>query len=201
MADVLPIKIPISKDQESKHESGAAPFGKQAGEDEGWYADPRIAHVIMVLTYLTAAPGLGLAIHGATERDVDYYNIGAILAVGVGGLLSFLRHSVFHRSDAIRLGWDTGVRNNFQIEAGIANLAWGLVAILAVACDWGAHVVGSSFLMFGLYLASSSVMLFSQRFEKGASASSRSLGPLVAMASYGAVMMAAGILAMEKFKC
>ena len=48
--------------------------------------------------------------------------------------------------------WDLGVRNNFQIEVGLANLAWGLVAILAVLLDWGLAAEATTFLIFGIYL-------------------------------------------------
>jgi nucleoside 2-deoxyribosyltransferase len=51
--------------------------------------------------------------------------------VGATGLVSLLRHSVFHRSDAVRMGWDHGRRNDVQMEIGFANLAWVLVGIAA----------------------------------------------------------------------
>jgi hypothetical protein len=63
-----------------------------------------------------------------------------------------VRHSVLHRSDAVRLGWDLGARNNFQIEVGIANLCWGLVAGAAVAWSWGAAAQAAITLVFAGYL-------------------------------------------------
>ena len=36
--------------------------------------------------------------------------------------------------------WDPGGRtDNFQIEVGMANLAWGVVAIASVLLDWGTY--------------------------------------------------------------
>jgi hypothetical protein len=48
-------------------------------------------------------------------------------AVGLVGLLAFVRHFVFHESAAKRLGWES-TRPEFQYEVGFANLAFALVA-------------------------------------------------------------------------
>lgn len=87
----------------------------------------------------------------------------ALLSVGVVGILSMIRHSVFHRSDAIRMGWDQGHRNNFQIEVGFANLAIGLPAIIAVALDWDVVVVASFVLAYALYFAQVIALVFLDR--------------------------------------
>ena len=57
------------------------------------------------------------------------------------------------------MGWDLGRRNNFQIEAGIANLAWGVLAILAVALDWGLRTEAASFLVSGFYMLGVAAMI------------------------------------------
>ena len=49
--------------------------------------------------------------------------------VGVVGVLAFLRHVVFHRADAARMGWQTE-RPDWQFEVGFANLAFGLPGLL-----------------------------------------------------------------------
>jgi len=113
------------------------------------------ASVLMVLTY--AAGAVGLFVGFATVGDDDL-TLGCFLAVGVVGVLSFVRHSLFHRADAARMGWDLGRRNNFQIEVGLANLAWGTVAILAAVLGWGLAVESTTFLVIGIYLTAVSVM-------------------------------------------
>ena len=75
----------------------------------------------------------------------------ALYSVGVVGIISMVRHSVFHRSDAIRMGWDHGRRNNFQIEVGFANLAIGLPAIVSVALDLNPVVQAAFVLAYALY--------------------------------------------------
>lgn len=119
-------------------------------------ADPRISRWLMIATYAIA--GSGLAIGFATVyADPPSLTIAALLTVGGGGILSFFRHAVFHRSDAARMGWDYGTTNAFQIETGLANLAWGLVAVLAVLLGWGMAVEAASFLVFGLYMLAAAV--------------------------------------------
>jgi len=188
---ILPTKSYEAEEEEAKHDSSSI-------HDKGWWANPRIAGVLMLFTYLVAGVGLGLSMHGALDHHPHLLSIGCFLAVGISGLLSFIRHSIFHRSDAIRMGWDLGgKRNNFQIEVGVANLAWGLVAILAFVCHWGSHVEAATFLVFGFYLSATTILLTLQRFFEQ-DAPSRPLGPHIAMGSYGAVLVATGIIAMHR---
>ena len=49
--------------------------------------------------------------------------------VGVVGIMAFLRHVVFHREDAARMGWQTD-RPDWQFEVGFANLAFGLTGVV-----------------------------------------------------------------------
>ena len=49
--------------------------------------------------------------------------------VGVVGILAFVRHVIFHREDAARMGWQTD-RPDWQFEVGFANLAFGVPGLL-----------------------------------------------------------------------
>ena len=150
--------------------------------------DPRISKYLMLATYLIG--GLGIAIgYSTVYDDPPSLTLAALLGAGIPGVLSWLRHSVFHRSDAKRMGWDLGVRNGFQIETGVANLAWGVMAILAVAFDWGIVAEGASILVFGLYLAGCSVMVaFSPKGERG-----HRTGAIIGMAAAGIFLANLGI--------
>jgi len=113
---------------------------------------PRPSKILMGLTY--AVGGIGFFIGTFTvQQEPASLSVAALLAVFVTGVLSFLRHAVYNRSDAVNGGWDYGQRNNFQIEVGLANLAWGLFAFLAVIFNWGLIAVSSSFVISGLYFA------------------------------------------------
>lgn len=154
-------------------------------------ADPKPAAVLMALTYI--AGGIGVAIgFGSVSGDDPSLTVAVLLAVGLAGLLSFFRHSVFHRSDAARMGWDFGRRNNFQVEVGIANLAFALLALLAVIMDWGLAAEASAFLVFGFYLGGDAVMLITSPRDDQA----RPWLPVVAMATYAAMLITIGFMGM-----
>lgn len=112
----------------------------------------KAAGFTMALTYAFGALGIGLAFSTAFQPDPDL-RWGCLFAVGVAGILSFVRHSLMHRGDAARMGWDTGATNPFQIEVGLANLAWGVLAVVAVVLSWGLAVYSACFLVFGFYMA------------------------------------------------
>ncbi len=119
-------------------------------------ANPLISQWLMTATYVLAGSGLAIGIY-TVSQDPPSLTIAVLLTVGAGGILSFFRHAVFHRSDAARMGWDYGTTNAFQIETGLANLAWGLAAVLAVVFSWGLVAEGMTFLVFGLYMLGAAV--------------------------------------------
>lgn len=86
--------------------------------------------------------------------------IAAALLVGVVGLLSFLRHSVYYTSDQVRMGWRQD-RPEFQLEVGYANLAIGLWALVAASLDWGL-VCGIMLATYATYLLCALLLHISQ---------------------------------------
>jgi lysylphosphatidylglycerol synthetase-like protein (DUF2156 family) len=130
----------------------ASPAGvhNDSGMTDQHYISPRPSKILMLLTYVIG--GIGYFVGTFTlQQEPASLSIAALLAVTVTGVLSFIRHAIYNRSDAVAGGWDYGQRNNFQIEVGLANLAWGVYALLAVVLDWGLMAVSASFLISGLY--------------------------------------------------
>jgi hypothetical protein len=153
-------------------------------------ADPKSSRLVMISTYLVG--GIGLATgFGTVHQTPAELSLTCLLSVGAVGVLSFVRHSLMHRSDAARMGWDYGVRNNFQIEVGIANLAWGIVAILAVILGWGLAVESALVLTLGIYITSVALM---KAFISGGQ--SRQLGPILGASAFGLALLYLGILGM-----
>ena len=107
----------------------------------------------MFVTYLVGGVGIGIGFHRVGISQEGATRLPLFLAVGVVGLVSFTRHAVFHRADALRMGWAQGTRNNFQIEVGMANLAWGLAAIATMVWDRGIAARAVVCLVFALYMA------------------------------------------------
>ncbi len=112
----------------------------------------------MLATYVVGAVGVGIGFYRIGLGRPDAMRLPLFLAVGLVGIVSFFRHSVFHRADAARMGWDHGERNNFQIQVGVANLAWGLVAIAAAGWDWPAAAQASILLVFALYMFGAAIL-------------------------------------------
>ena len=76
--------------------------------------------------------------------------IAVAVLVGGVGIISFVRHSVYYKSDQARMGWRQD-HPKFQLEVGYANLAFGIWGLVAAAFDW-ILVCGVMFAVYGTYL-------------------------------------------------
>lgn len=150
------------------------------------------ANILMALTYAIAALGIGLAFSALGDPEPDL-GLAALLAVGAGGILSFVRHAVFHRADAQRIGWTSERTNAFQIEVGLANLAWGAFAVLAVLLGWGLAAESAAFLVFGLYMS------FVAVFEvlNAGSENRRPWAQVIPSAAFGLLLLTVGLTGMN----
>jgi hypothetical protein len=156
-------------------------------------SDPRVSGVLMIVTYAAGGVALFLSFWASTPTTAAYWASAG--AVGVVGVLSFVRHSVFHRSDAARMGWDYGRRNDFQIEVGFANLALGVAGILAWALSWGSAAAGAVTIAFGAYLAGAALLHGSELRRSGSG--SGHLVTVVATAAYAVLLLVAGAHALS----
>lgn len=151
---------------------------------------PRPAAILMWSTYVVG--GIGIFFAFATlQQDPPNLSVAALLSVTATGVLSFFRHAVYNRSDAVRGGWDYGTRNNFQIEVGLANLAWGIFALLAVVLDWGLVAVSASFLISGFYFALVTIFVVVTGDLKD-----RRIGPLIGIAAWAVMVLWVGFAGM-----
>ena len=122
-------------------------------------SNPRISKVLLQLSWMVGGIGFWNAFNSIGSGDVDASaQWVSAWAVGGVGLLSFVRHAVFHRSDAVRMGWVYGQRNDFQLEVGFANLAWGVVAIVGLIQGWDAQALGALILLVGIYMLQAAVL-------------------------------------------
>jgi len=79
--------------------------------------------------------------------------------VGVVGVLAFVRHVFFFRSDAERLGWQTA-RPDWVFEVGFANLAFGAMGLVAGLASFGTKVQAVVLLGYALYLFQAAMLHF-----------------------------------------
>lgn len=158
-------------------------------------SNPAASLRLMWATYAVGGFGAFMALYflGAGNTEAAAAWVSAV-AVGGSGLISFVRHSVFHRSDAARMGWDLGRRNEFQIEVGLANLAWGVVGIAAWALSWGIQAEGAVTIVFGLYLLFAAILHLAD-IGKSTDEGGHRYGPLIATFIFAAVLLIPGIAA------
>ena len=147
---------------------------------------PRPSKILMLMTYVIGGIGYFVGIF-TLQQDPPSLSIAALLAVAATGVLSFIRHAIYNRSDAVNGGWDYGQRNNFQIEVGLANLAWGVYAVLAVVFDWGLMAVSASFLISGLYFAFVAIFVIITP-----DARQRKVGPIIGISVWAIMMIVMG---------
>lgn len=144
---------------------------------------PLASRVLMIATYAVGFVGIFFAFM-TPAFEGNNLAISAVLAVGITGILSFVRHAIYNRSDAVNGGWDYGVTNNFQIEVGLANLAWGVFAILAAVLQWGQAALAASFLISGFYFAAVTIFIAVKR-----DFTNRKLGGFIAILAWAVMMV------------
>jgi Ca2+/Na+ antiporter len=87
-----------------------------------------------------------------------------LTCVAFNGIISFISHVIFHKSDAKRLGLESA-NPGFQFEVGFANLAMGLVAAFSIIFHWGVAANIAIILCYALYLLQA-IILHLYRFIK-----------------------------------
>ena len=110
-----------------------------------------MARFISIAGMIAGAVGLFFGFYYLADAPRTSLSIVAVTAVGIVGVLAFVRHVFFHRSDAHRLGWETD-RPDWMFEVGFANLAFGFMGFIAVFADWGTQAQAVVLLGYSLYL-------------------------------------------------
>ncbi|MBU1669956.1 MAG: hypothetical protein KKF41_03535 [Actinobacteria bacterium] len=138
-----------------------------AGEKgESMWKDPSVSNCLMIATYVVGGAGIALGIYGHTSGGgPKALHWSLPLVVGAVGIISCIRHSVFHVSDARRAGVEADPF--FMIELGFAQGAIGLVALLAFFAEWGVAAEVSLMLAFALYLGLAFFIVLYKAIKKG----------------------------------
>jgi hypothetical protein len=85
------------------------------------------------------------------------------IAVGLGGVMAFLGHTLRSDEVARSIGWPTG--SPFQFEVGAANLAFGLLGLLCMKFRdgfWAATIIG-----YGIFLEGAACIHIREIVEAG----------------------------------
>jgi hypothetical protein len=118
------------------------------------------ASLLMGATMAVSMIGIFLGIFFIFISTDLAVRIAAAILVGVVGILSFVRHSVYFASDQVRMGWHQD-HPEFQIEVGYANLAIGIWALIAAVLSW-VLVCGAMLAIYGTYLLCALLLHLSQ---------------------------------------
>jgi hypothetical protein len=110
-----------------------------------------MAGIISIAGMLTGTVGLFFGFFYLSNKPQTSLEIVTFTTVGIVGVLAFIRHVIFHESDAKRLGWETK-RPDWMFEVGFANLAFGFMGFLSVLAAWGMHAQVVVLLGYALYL-------------------------------------------------
>lgn len=118
-----------------------------------------MANIVSILGILVGAFGLFFGFYFLPSAAETAFDIVTITSVGVVGVLAFVRHVIFFRSDAARLGWQTD-RPDWIFEVGFANLAFGVMGLVAgiASCDTKLQAV--VILGYALYLFQAAMLHF-----------------------------------------
>lgn len=90
-----------------------------------------MAAIIGLVSMIIGSIGIFMGFYYLSDAPEKAYAIVTLCTVGIVGLLAFIRHVIFHKSDAKRLGWETD-RPDWMFEVGFANLAFGLMGFATV---------------------------------------------------------------------
>ncbi len=74
-----------------------------------------------------------------------------VATVGITGILAFIRHVIFYKSDMRRLGMETG-NPEWMFEVGFANLAFGFMGLAPLFIRGNTALMGIVLLGYAVYL-------------------------------------------------
>jgi len=110
-----------------------------------------MARWISLVGMVAGAVGIFFGFYYLANAPRTSLGIVTVTTVGIVGVLAFVRHVLFHKSDAERLGWETD-RPDWMFEVGFANLAFGFMGFMAVFAEWGTQAQALVLLGYSLYL-------------------------------------------------
>jgi hypothetical protein len=113
--------------------------------------------IIAIIRYCVIAIGIFLGFFFYFSNNPENaVNIVSITCVGIVGIISFISHVIFHESDARRLGMESS-SPDFQFEVGFANLALGLIALIAYFLHWGVAAASAIIICYAIYILQAAI--------------------------------------------
>lgn len=122
--------------------------------------------IISIIRYFIITIGIAVAYYLFFRWSDARPAVELILltCVAFNGIISFISHVIFHKSDARRLGMESA-NPGFQFEVGFANLAMGIGAVSSLVFHWGIAANMAIILCYALYILQA-IILHLHRFIK-----------------------------------
>lgn len=116
-----------------------------------------MAQLISIISMLIGAIGIFLGFYNLSNNPQASLAIVTVTTVGIVGIFAFIRHVIFHKSDAKRLEWETD-RPDWMFEVGFANLAFGFMGLLSVIMKWETNAQALVLFGYALYLFQGAIL-------------------------------------------
>jgi hypothetical protein len=122
--------------------SGKTQLGSQGKE---------MAGILSIVGMFVGSAGIFFGFYFLDTAPKTSFAIVTAATVGLVGVLAFVRHIFFFRSDAERLGWPTD-SPDWMFEVGFANLSFGFMGLAASLIPLDTKVQAVVLFGYALYL-------------------------------------------------
>ena len=112
---------------------------------------------LSIVSMLAGTVGIFFGFYYLGEQPLLARKLVTLSTVGVVGVLAFIRHFVFYRSDMKRLGWETD-RPDWMFEVGFANLGFGAMGLISTLTDLGKPAMTAALAGYAIYLFQASML-------------------------------------------
>jgi len=112
---------------------------------------------LSILSMLAGTVGIFFGFYYLGEQPELALKLVTLSTVGIVGVLAFIRHFLFYKSDMKRLGWETD-RPDWMFEVGFANLGFGAMGLVATLTNLGKAAMTVSLAGYALYLFQASML-------------------------------------------
>lgn len=116
-----------------------------------------MARILNLLGIASGSTGIFLGFFFLGEDASLMIRMVALFTVGINGTLAFVRHVIFHKSDAERMGWKTD-RPDWMFEVGFANLAFAVATFTGLLIKNGETSLAVVTAGFAVYLLQAAIL-------------------------------------------
>jgi hypothetical protein len=146
-----------------------------------------MAAIIGYLGMMVGSVGIFFGFYYFADNPIVSMKIVTLSTVGIVGILGFVRHVIFHKSDAKRLGWETD-HPDWMFEVGFANLAFGIIGILSVIGNQSSNTQAIVVFGYAIYLFQAGVLHGFRYFTDSIKSSARLWRSCVPTLLYAGIM-------------